>query len=128
MFDWVRKERTPYGEVVIRFNTYFMRDGWYWLYENRNNRTRFGDPVALQIGWHGIPTDGIDACVHVWSRRSDTVYFFKGITLDNKQGIYLQCSIKRLLTLMRGLKNAFLLMLSLRTGTQMNFCERLLSG
>lgn len=78
VFDWVRKEKTPYGEVVIRFNTYFMRDGWYWLYENRNNRTRYGDPVALQIGWRGIPTGGVDAYVHVWSRKRDDVYFFKG--------------------------------------------------
>ncbi|XP_036404537.1 matrix metallopeptidase-21 [Megalops cyprinoides] len=78
VFDWVRKERTPYGEVVIRFNTYFMRDGWYWLYENRNNRTRYGDPVAVQVGWHGIPTDGVDAYVHVWTWSTDTVYFFKG--------------------------------------------------
>nr|XP_029135327.1 matrix metalloproteinase-21 [Labrus bergylta] len=78
VFDWIRKEKTPYGDVVIRFNTYFMRGGWYWLYENRNNRTRFGDPVALQIGWRGIPMDGVDACVHVWSRKRDAVYFFKG--------------------------------------------------
>ncbi|XP_027145262.1 matrix metallopeptidase-21 isoform X1 [Larimichthys crocea] len=78
VFDWIRKEKTPYGEVVIRFNTYFMRDGWYWLYENRNNRTRYGDPVALQIGWRGIPMDGVDAYVHVWSRKKDAVYFFKG--------------------------------------------------
>ncbi|XP_075950050.1 matrix metallopeptidase-21 [Anarhichas minor] len=77
-FDWIRKEKTPYGEVVIRFNTYFIRDGWYWLYENRNNRTRFGDPVALQAGWRGIPMDGVDAYVHVWSRKIDAVYFFKG--------------------------------------------------
>ncbi|XP_011614551.2 matrix metallopeptidase-21 [Takifugu rubripes] len=78
VFDWIRKEKTPYGEVVVRFNTYFMRDGWYWLYENRNNRTRYGDPVTLQIGWHGLPKDGVDAYVHVWSRKRDTVYFFKG--------------------------------------------------
>uniref|UniRef100_A0A8C7LDA9 Peptidase metallopeptidase domain-containing protein n=1 Tax=Oncorhynchus kisutch TaxID=8019 RepID=A0A8C7LDA9_ONCKI len=78
VFDWIRKERTQYGEVVIRFNTYFMRDGWYWLYENRTNRTRYGDPVALQVGWHGIPPDGVDACVHVWNRNTDAVYFFKG--------------------------------------------------
>ncbi|GLD62797.1 matrix metalloproteinase-21 isoform X1 [Lates japonicus] len=78
VFDWIRKEKTPYGEVVIRFNTYFMRDGWYWLYENRNNRTRYGDPVALQVGWRGIPADGVDAYVHVWSRRRDAIYFFKG--------------------------------------------------
>ncbi|AWP17888.1 putative matrix metalloproteinase-21 [Scophthalmus maximus] len=78
VFDWIRKEKTPYGEVAIRFNTYFVRDGWYWLYENRNNRTRYGDPVALQAGWRGIPVDGVDAHVHVWSRRRDAVYFFKG--------------------------------------------------
>nr|XP_046233235.1 matrix metallopeptidase-21 [Scatophagus argus] len=78
VFDWIRKEKTPYGDVVIRFNTYFMRDGWYWLYENRNNRTRYGDPVALQIGWRGLPMDGVDAYVHVWSRKRDAVYFFKG--------------------------------------------------
>ncbi|XP_070980540.1 matrix metallopeptidase-21 [Oncorhynchus clarkii lewisi] len=78
VFDWIRKERTQYGEVVIRFNTYFMRDGWYWLYENRTNRTRYGDPVALQVGWHGIPPGGVDACVHVWNRNTDAVYFFKG--------------------------------------------------
>uniref|UniRef100_A0A2I4B432 Matrix metallopeptidase-21 n=1 Tax=Austrofundulus limnaeus TaxID=52670 RepID=A0A2I4B432_AUSLI len=78
VFDWIRKEKTPYGDLIVRFNTYFMRDGWYWLYENRNNRTRYGDPVALQIGWHGLPSDGVDAHVHVWSKKRDVVYFFKG--------------------------------------------------
>ncbi|XP_067285703.1 matrix metallopeptidase-21-like [Pseudorasbora parva] len=78
-FDWIRKEQTAYGEVVVRFNTYFMRDGWYWLYENRNNRTRFGDPVAVRLGWHGLPSGGVDAYVHVWNRKTDAVYFFKGV-------------------------------------------------
>ncbi|XP_028651115.1 matrix metalloproteinase-21-like [Erpetoichthys calabaricus] len=78
VFDWVRKERTVYGEVVVRFNTYFFRKNWYWLYENRNNRTRYGDPIAIQVGWHGIPSDGIDAFVHVWTWRIDATYFFKG--------------------------------------------------
>uniref|UniRef100_A0A8C1TU94 Matrix metallopeptidase 21 n=1 Tax=Cyprinus carpio TaxID=7962 RepID=A0A8C1TU94_CYPCA len=78
-FDWIRKEQTAYGEVVVRFNTYFMRDGWYWLYENRNNRTRYGDPVAVQVGWHGLPSSGVDAYVHVWNRKTDAVYFFKGV-------------------------------------------------
>ncbi|KAF3704285.1 Matrix metallopeptidase-21 [Channa argus] len=64
---------TPYGKIVICFNTYFMRDGWY-----RNNRTRYEDPVTLQIGWRGIPLDGVDANVHVWSRKRDVVYVFKG--------------------------------------------------
>ncbi|KAG2463313.1 MMP21 protein, partial [Polypterus senegalus] len=78
VFDWVRKERTVYGEVVVRFNTYFFRKNWYWLYENRNNRTRYGDPIAIQVGWHGIPSDGIDAFVHVWTWRIDATFFFKG--------------------------------------------------
>ncbi|KAK6487353.1 matrix metalloproteinase-21-like [Huso huso] len=78
VFDWIRKERTPYGELVVRFNTYFLRDSWYWLYENRNNRTRYGDPIALQVGWHGIPSDGIDGFAHVWTWRIDAAYFFKG--------------------------------------------------
>uniref|UniRef100_A0AAV2LGB0 Peptidase metallopeptidase domain-containing protein n=1 Tax=Knipowitschia caucasica TaxID=637954 RepID=A0AAV2LGB0_KNICA len=78
VFDWIRTERTPSGEVVVRFNTYFMREGWYWLYENRNNRTRYGDPVSVQSGWRGLPFSGVDAFVHVWSRRKDHVYFFKG--------------------------------------------------
>ncbi|MCI4384600.1 hypothetical protein PGIGA_G00040720 [Pangasianodon gigas] len=78
VFDWIRKERTAYGEVVVRFNTYFMRNDWYWLYENRSNRTRYGDPVSVQVGWHGLPSSGVDAYVHVWSRTTDAVYFFKG--------------------------------------------------
>ncbi len=80
----------PYGEVVVRFNSYFMRDGWYWLYENRNNRTRYGDPVAVQVGWHGLPSSGVDAYVHVWNRRTDAVYFFKGITKSLFTCIWIQ--------------------------------------
>lgn len=72
--------------MVVRFNTYFMRGGWYWLYENRNNRTRYGDPVALQIGWRGVPADGVDAFVHVWSRKRDDVYFFKGKPFGKRSG------------------------------------------
>ncbi|XP_048843840.1 matrix metallopeptidase-21 isoform X1 [Brienomyrus brachyistius] len=78
VFDWIRKERSPYGEVVVRFNTYFMRGGWYWMYENRSNRTRYGDPVAVQVGWHGVPSNGVDAYVHVWTWTTDAAYFFKG--------------------------------------------------
>lgn len=55
-----------------------MRGGWYWMYENRNNRTRYGDPVAVQVGWHGVPSNGVDAYVHVWTWTTDAAYFFKG--------------------------------------------------
>ncbi|KAM9327046.1 matrix metalloproteinase-21 [Gastrophryne carolinensis] len=78
VFDWVRKERNEYGEMVVRYNTYFFRNSWYWMYENRNNRTRYGDPVAVSTGWQGIPAQNIDAFVHVWTWTRDDCYFFKG--------------------------------------------------
>ncbi|XP_043911496.1 matrix metalloproteinase-21 [Protopterus annectens] len=78
VFDWVRKERNSYGEWILRFNTYFFRASWYWLYENRNNRTRYGDPISLSLGWQGIPKEHIDAFVHVWTKTKDATYFFKG--------------------------------------------------
>lgn len=34
--------------------------------------------MVLQIGWRGLPVDGVDAYVHVWSRKRDMLYFFKG--------------------------------------------------
>ncbi|XP_066457789.1 matrix metalloproteinase-21 [Eleutherodactylus coqui] len=78
VFDFVRKERNQYGETTVRYNTYFFRNGWYWMYENRNNRTRYGDPITISSGWHGIPTEKIDAFVHVWTWTKDIYYFFKG--------------------------------------------------
>ncbi|XP_049502565.1 matrix metalloproteinase-21 [Panthera uncia] len=77
-FDWIRKERNQYGAVMMRFSTYFFRNGWYWLYENRNSRTRYGDPIQIPSGWRGIPTQNIDAFVHLWTWRRDERYFFKG--------------------------------------------------
>uniref|UniRef100_A0A8C0TI07 Matrix metalloproteinase-21 n=1 Tax=Canis lupus familiaris TaxID=9615 RepID=A0A8C0TI07_CANLF len=77
-FDWIRKERNQHGAVRMRFSTYFFRNSWYWLYENRNNRTRYGDPIQILSGWHGIPTQHIDAFVHLWTWRRDERYFFKG--------------------------------------------------
>lgn len=84
VFDWIRKERNQYGEVRVRFNTYFFRNSWYWLYENRNNRTRYGDPLQILTGWRGIPVQSIDAFVHVWSWGKDERYFFKG---NNASGL-----------------------------------------
>ncbi|KAG9470080.1 hypothetical protein GDO78_018933 [Eleutherodactylus coqui] len=78
VFDFVRKERNQYGETTVRYNTYFFRNGWYWMYENRNNRTRYGDPITISSGWHGIPAEKIDAFVHVWTWTKDIYYFFKG--------------------------------------------------
>ncbi|OCT71612.1 hypothetical protein XELAEV_18034590mg [Xenopus laevis] len=77
-FDWIYKEKNQYGELVVRYNTYFFRNSWYWMYENRSNRTRYGDPLAIANGWHGIPVQNIDAFVHVWTWTRDASYFFKG--------------------------------------------------
>lgn len=35
VFDWVRKVYLPNGATHWKYNTYFFRKGWYWLYENR---------------------------------------------------------------------------------------------
>ncbi|KAM3913646.1 matrix metalloproteinase-21 [Leptodactylus fuscus] len=78
VFDFLRKERNQFGELVLRYNTYFFRSGWYWMYENRNNRTRYGDPITISSGWQGIPAENIDAFVHVWTWSKDIIYFFKG--------------------------------------------------
>ncbi|XP_073408839.1 matrix metalloproteinase-21 [Dendrobates tinctorius] len=78
VFDFVRKERNQYGKIAGWYNTYFFRKGWYWMYENRNNRTRYGDPIAIASGWQGIPVENIDAFVHVWTWTKDIYYFFKG--------------------------------------------------
>lgn len=78
IFDWVRKERNSRGEVFYRFNTYFFKTGWYWMYENKSNRTRFGDPLPIKTGWKGLPENKIDAYVHVWTWNIDAQYFFKG--------------------------------------------------
>ncbi|XP_077122551.1 matrix metalloproteinase-21-like [Ranitomeya variabilis] len=78
VFDWVRKERNSRGDVFYRFNTYFFKTGWYWMYENKSNRTRFGDPLPIKTGWKGVPENNIDAYVHVWTWNIDAQYFFKG--------------------------------------------------
>ncbi|XP_063784479.1 matrix metalloproteinase-21-like [Pseudophryne corroboree] len=78
IFDWVRKERNSRGDTFYRFNTYFFKTSWYWMYENKSNRTRFGDPLPIREGWRGLPEKGIDAYVHVWTWNIDAQYFFKG--------------------------------------------------
>ncbi|MEE6478227.1 hypothetical protein FKM82_011788 [Ascaphus truei] len=78
IFDWVKKEKNPRGETIYRFNTYFFKTSWYWMYENKSNRTRFGDPRPIKLGWHGLPEQSIDAFVHVWTWSTDAQYFFKG--------------------------------------------------
>ncbi|KAG0424596.1 hypothetical protein HPB47_028191, partial [Ixodes persulcatus] len=72
-FDWVRQR--PDGHFI--YNTYFFRGPRYWMYENRYNRTRYGDPLLIVPEWKGIPTN-VDAFAHVWTHLHDATYFLKG--------------------------------------------------
>lgn len=74
VFDWVR--RRPDGQLI--YNTYFFRNNRYWMYENRYNRTRYGDPLLIKPEWKGIP-DNVDGYAHVWTYTQDSAYFFKGM-------------------------------------------------
>ena len=35
IFDWVRSSRRDDGSITWRYNTYFFRRTWYWMYQNR---------------------------------------------------------------------------------------------
>ncbi|XP_062910945.1 matrix metalloproteinase-21-like [Mobula hypostoma] len=84
VFDWIYQRKNSDGTVTYHFNTYFFRKSWYWLYENRSNRTRYGDPIPISIGWRNLPESDIDAFVHIWAwsnnfeEKRDVQYFFKG--------------------------------------------------
>jgi len=67
------------------YNTYFFRGSHYWMYENRFNRTRYGDPLVIADEWSGLPAD-VDAFTQVITTAGpdyviDT-YFFKGLYLN----------------------------------------------
>ncbi|XP_067131484.1 matrix metalloproteinase-21-like [Centruroides vittatus] len=74
VFDWVRSR--PDGQFI--YNTYFFRKNKYWMYENRHNRTRYGDPHNIEVEWKGLPSSGIDGYAHVWTYSQNNAYFFKG--------------------------------------------------
>ncbi|CAK8685597.1 unnamed protein product [Clavelina lepadiformis] len=86
VFDWVRKVYLPNGATHWKYNTYFFRKGWYWLYENRTQRPRYGDPKIIVDYWRGVmshPIDlhqKIDGIVHIRGRSSPRgpTFFFKG--------------------------------------------------
>lgn len=95
VFDWVRKtvslqytkEGFPYYSYSYYYNSYFYRDSYYWMYENRYDRPRYGDPLYIPTEWRGIPVF-IDAATQILfnlnpSARDNPNYeirtlFFKG--------------------------------------------------
>ncbi|XP_045132471.1 matrix metalloproteinase-21-like [Portunus trituberculatus] len=86
VFDLLRWR--PDGSLT--YNTFFFRGTHFWMYENRYNRTRFGDPLDIRPEWGGIP-DYIDGYAHVWTHTQDIHLIFKGdqyyVYDPRKQGI-----------------------------------------
>jgi len=90
-FDWLRKsaptadsgsDTAGASQSLYFYNTYFFRGSHYWMYENRFNRTRYGDPLVIADEWNGLPVD-LDAFTQVITTAGpdyaiDT-YFFKGL-------------------------------------------------
>ncbi|XP_077992112.1 matrix metalloproteinase-21-like [Glandiceps talaboti] len=74
-FDWVRWTTTVPRKRI--FNTYFFKDDHYWMYENKENRARYGAPEYITRHWAGVPSN-VDAIVHVWTGSYDDIYIFKG--------------------------------------------------
>jgi len=84
IFDWVRP--MPSSGALI-YNTYLFRDSIYWLYENRYNRTRYGDPQLIITGWKGVPekVDSYAQVVYTYNPPNRTemryileAFFFQG--------------------------------------------------
>nr|XP_045595035.1 uncharacterized protein LOC123756091 [Procambarus clarkii] len=73
VFDFLRWR----ADGSLTYNTYFFRKDHYWMYENKYNRTRFGDPLYIQPEWRGLPND-VDGYAHIWTRTKDAHLFFQG--------------------------------------------------
>ncbi|KAK4317820.1 hypothetical protein Pmani_011144 [Petrolisthes manimaculis] len=73
VFDFLRWR--PDGSLT--YNSYFFRGAHFWMYENRYNRTRYGDPLYVTPEWGGLPAN-VDGYAHVWTRTKDVHLFFKG--------------------------------------------------
>jgi len=97
VMDWLRKVRSADSSATASshyiYNSYFFRGQRYWMYENRFNRTRFGDPLYITEGWSGLPST-IDAYMQIIALSGgdyniDT-YFFSGkfYTKDTIQYAY----------------------------------------
>lgn len=78
--DYVRNS----GNTRV-FNTYFFRGGSFWMYENTNGRTRYGDPKMISdTNWNGLPSN-LDTYVHYFEPDrngrngvSERYFFFQG--------------------------------------------------
>ncbi|CAH1784532.1 unnamed protein product [Owenia fusiformis] len=75
-FDLIM-DYVKYHEKKWVFNTYFFRNDHFWMYENQENRTRYGDPKYTSNSWKGLPSQ-LDAYVHAWSSIGNVKMFFGG--------------------------------------------------
>lgn len=82
VFDWLRTSLDRHtNRPKYIYNTYFFRSNTYWMYENRLNRTRYGDPLHIDAEWSGLPSnlDGyVQTVMNIGSSIDIQTYFFKG--------------------------------------------------
>ncbi|XP_069819540.1 matrix metalloproteinase-21-like [Dendropsophus ebraccatus] len=78
VFDFLWTMWSPRGKKTLRFNTFFIRGPWSWLYENKNNRTRPRDPRLVSSEWGILLQTKLDAVLHSWGSTKPETYFFAG--------------------------------------------------
>ncbi|XP_071949218.1 matrix metalloproteinase-21-like [Antedon mediterranea] len=74
--DWVRPKAGGTSRV---YTTYFFNDSLTWIYENKSNKTRDGEPRPTSSHWPGVPTK-IDAVLQI-RKVDNTLYFFSGVNV-----------------------------------------------
>jgi matrix metalloproteinase-21 len=83
IMDWVRK-KYPSGSFIpeYKYNSYFFRGDSYWLYENPEDRPRYGDPLEVRAQWTGLPSN-MDGYAQIFTEGlfeyEITTLFFKGL-------------------------------------------------
>nr|XP_039263243.1 matrix metalloproteinase-21-like isoform X2 [Styela clava] len=96
VFDWVRQYVAADGSLRWKYNTYFFKNTWFWLYENRGRRPRYGDPKYSSNFWRGVMDDKstdrhrkVDGVVHIrdWSVPDGPIYFFTGDTFTEYDSV-----------------------------------------
>lgn len=85
VMDWVRKKYSPGNFIpAYKYNSFFFRGDSYWLYENPENRPRYGDPLEVVSHWTGVPPY-LDGYTQIFTdglfEYEITTLFFKGESL-----------------------------------------------
>lgn len=82
VFDWLyRIWESETNQIKYGYRTFFVRNNIFWVYENRNNRARYGDPSPIATQWAGLPSNLKGLIQYEEDSGSSSViytYFFSG--------------------------------------------------